>query len=92
MLLSGFIDGRLLYILEFPFKTISFIEKLELQLKRRFKNGDVKGQFLRSAYFSYKDYIYSDTLNVVYVLEEEHLKEYAPYIITNFLKFLYEHA
>ena len=57
MLLSGFVDGRLLYVLEFPFNTQMFVERLENRLRRKFPDGDVPGIFLRSADFDYSHYI-----------------------------------
>ena len=57
MLVSGFVDGKLVYIIEFPFQCDSFVAKLRRQLNRRFPTGDVTGQFLRSANFDYKDFI-----------------------------------
>ena len=69
LLVSGFIDGKLVYILEFPFDIKSFISKLQEQLRKRFKNGkDRLGQFLRSANFDYRDYIKSHKLKVIYKL------------------------
>ncbi len=57
MLVSGFVDGKLIYMLEFPFQCDSFVSKLRRQLNRRFPEGDITGQFLRSANFDYRDYI-----------------------------------
>ena len=57
MLVSGFVDGRLLYILEFPFNTRPFVERLESRLRRKFPDGDVSGIYLRSADFNHSHYI-----------------------------------
>lgn len=58
MLVSGFIDGKLIYILEFPFNTPSFVYHLENQIRKwqhKLKGSQsIKGQFLRSASFNYK--------------------------------------
>lgn len=62
MLVSGFVDGRLLYILEFPFNTDTFIAKLKSQLDKRFPNGDQEGLYLRGANFTYRDYLSSAQL------------------------------
>ena len=62
ILVSGFVDGRIIYIFEFPFRTLSFLEKLEGQLKKKFPDGDRSGYFLRSAYFGYQNFIESATL------------------------------
>ena len=70
MLVSGFVDGKLIYILEFPFKTDSFIKKLKEQLNKMFPNGDETGKFLRSASFSYKNYINSDECKINFILKK----------------------
>ena len=62
MLVSGFADGRLLYILEFPFNTRPFLARLKDRLRRKFPDGDVAGIFLRSADFDYSHYIGKSTL------------------------------
>jgi hypothetical protein len=55
MIVSGFIDGHLVDILEFPFSYRDFVAELRRQLERQFKIGKRKpGQFLRSAQFSFK--------------------------------------
>jgi len=55
MLVSGFVDGRLVYILEFPFQCLE--SRLRERLTKRFP-GDVRkaNEYLRSASFSFKDY------------------------------------
>jgi len=92
MLVSGFVDGKLIYILEFPFKCNSFVSKLKKQLDRRFPDGDIPGQFLRSANFNYKDYIGCKDLKVVYHLPEADLVKYKDNIVKGFYKFLMEVA
>ena len=62
MLVSGFADGRLLYVLEFPFNTRAFLERLENRLRRKFPDGDVSGLYLRSADFDYSHHIDEATL------------------------------
>ena len=57
MLASGFVDGRLLYILEFPFNTPGLIGKLEEQLSRDLPGGDVQRRYVRGAGFDYRDYM-----------------------------------
>jgi len=90
MLVSGFVDGKLIYILEFPFKCGSFISKLEKQLNRRFPHGDITGQFLRSANFDYRDYIECKDLKVVFCLPKAELIEYEDNIVKGFCEFLME--
>lgn len=67
MLVSGFFDGRLMYILEFPFSHPALVERLRQQLLRYFtKKGRKPGQFLRSAQFSFKHYKDCPTLKIIY--------------------------
>src|SRR3989344_5191604 len=68
ILVSGFVDGRLIYVLEFPFKTRSFTTKLSHQLLKQFPNRvHIKGRFLRSASFDYRDYISSRDIKYIYL-------------------------
>jgi len=92
MLVSGFVDGKLIYILEFPFQCDSFVSNLRNQLNRRFPNGDITGQYLRSANFDYKDYIKCKDLKVVFCLPKIELKKYKDNIVRGFYEFLMEVA
>lgn len=75
MLVSGFIDGKLIYILEFPFNTPSFLNHLENQIRKwqqKLKGSQsIKGQFLRSASFNYKHYIGSPEVRIVYIVSKK---------------------
>ena len=64
MLVAGFIDGRLIYIFEFAFNEPAFTTELERQLRRRLPGGDSPGQYLRSAYFTFKHYAEAKSLKV----------------------------
>ena len=88
VLVSGFVDGKLIYILEFPFKCDSFVSKLKDQLNKRFPNGDIKGQFLRSARFNYRDYINCKKLKVVFCLPKYELVKYKNNIVKKLYDFL----
>jgi hypothetical protein len=96
ILVSGFIDGKLIYIMEFPFNCPSFMKCLEKQIKKwqeKLKGSKTtKGQFLRSASFTYKDYIKCPKLKVVFLLPKKELSEYKDYIVKDFYKFLIEKA
>jgi len=66
MLVSGFADGKLLYILSFPFSCLE--QSLRAQLTKQFPNGKRStNTFLRSANFSYKDYKDCSQLKLIYV-------------------------
>ena len=93
MLVSGFVDGRLIYILEFPFSCPTFVENLEKQLMSRFHKGkDIPNEYLRSASFSYKHFIYEEGLKIVYMASKEELQKHRQYIVRDFYKFLEEKA
>jgi len=88
MLVSGFVDGKLIYILEFPFNCEFFVSKLKRQLNRRFPDGDVTGQFLRSANFDYRDFVKCKDLRVVFCLPKTELEKYRNNIVKGFYEFL----
>jgi len=89
MLVSGFVDGKLIYILEFPFNFPEFTERLDKLLYKRFPKGeDIPGEFLRSADFHYKHFISCPDLKVAYLLKKDDLEEYKTYIVKDFYKFL----
>ena len=88
MLVSGFVDGRLIYILEFPFKCGSFVSKLSKQLNKRFPQRDITGQFLRSANFDYRDYMRCKDLKVIFCLPRPELERYKNKIVKGFYEFL----
>ena len=96
MLISGFVDGKLIYIIEFPFASPSFVKNLEVKIRkwlRKLKGSkSIKGQFLRSADFDYKDFIESPNLKIVYLLNRDELAKYNPYISKGFYEFLGEKA
>ncbi len=96
MLVSGFVDGKLIYIIEFPFSSPGFVKNLEIKIQkwqRKLKGSkSIKGQFLRSADFNYKDFIKSPNLKIVYLLNKNELAKYEPYISKDFYKFLKEKA
>ena len=89
MLVSGFVDGKLIYLIEFPFRTKSFTDTLYRQLIKRFPDGkDRSGEFLRSASFDYRDYSEAHKITPVYVLPKQALGEYKKYISQKFYDFL----
>lgn len=50
LLVSGFVDGKLIYIIEFPFSSSDFVKNLEIKIQRwqrKLKGSrSTKGQFL----------------------------------------------
>lgn len=64
MLVSGFNHGKLLYIVEFPYKSVQ--ERIEYVLKNKLPNGDVKGTYVRALTFHWNHWS-THTYKVVYV-------------------------
>lgn len=87
MLISGFVDGELIYVLEFPFICSSFIERLKIQIKKRFPNGDKLGEYLRSANFTFEHYKNCKELKVVY-LEKDKLEKHKRQLTQKYYDFL----
>ncbi|MBU2530466.1 MAG: hypothetical protein KKD35_05445 [Elusimicrobia bacterium] len=89
MLISGFIDGKLIYIIEFPFNSAVFVQHLKRQLLKRFKEGgDKKGEFLRSASFHYQHFIEIKKLKIAYLVDKKELEKHSKYIVKPFFVFL----
>lgn len=85
MLISGFIDGKIIFIIEFPFNSYNFINKLHSQLVKKFPNGDIEGYYLRSASFSFKDYKH-DKYSIIYV--SQNIMDFEEYIDKELFKIL----
>jgi len=96
MLVSGFVNGKLIYIIEFPFNCPGFIVNLEKQIKRwqgKLKGSkSIKGQFLRSATFDYRHFINCKKLKIVFLLDKKELSKYKNYIANGFYEFLMKAA
>jgi hypothetical protein len=88
MVVSGFVDGELIYVLEFPFKCSTFVEKLKSQLKKRFPDGDKPGEFLRSANFTFEHYKNCKELKIIY-LEKEKLENSKEQLTKKYYDFLF---
>lgn len=93
MLISGFVNGKLMYILESPFNCKTFTSKLLKQLERQFSKESRKPkEFLRSADFDYRDYADCDKLKIGYLLKKVELERYKDYFQKKFYELLYERA
>ncbi len=92
MVVSGYVDGKLIYIIEFPFHCSAFVKKLKKQIRKRFPKGDVTGQFLRSANFDYRDYINCKETKIIFLLSKSELEKYKGNVVRDFYKFLLEVA
>lgn len=93
LLLSGFVDGRLMYILEVPFSTPTLTKRLREQLDRRFPGGkDMPGEYLRGAGFNYRHYWDSKELNLRYIAPAAVLEENKVAFNRDLYKFLLARA
>ncbi|MDD4122769.1 MAG: hypothetical protein PHO23_00605 [Candidatus Pacebacteria bacterium] len=90
MLISGFVDGELLYVLEFPFKCKYFKDRLKEQLLKRFPDGDKKGEFLRSANFTFEHYKKCSGLKIIF-LSKTNLIKNKQYFVNKFYEFLIDY-
>ncbi len=88
VLVSGFVDGRLIYIFEFPFSCPEFSRRLRRQLSKKFPHGDVKGMYLRSASFVFKHYKNCKDLRVVFSISSNELDSYRDYLTRDVFRFL----
>lgn len=89
MLISGFVDGELIYVLEFPFICSSFVKRLKNQIEKRFPNGDKTGEYLRSANFTFEHYKNCGELKVIY-LEKEKLEKNKKQLTQKYYDFLFK--
>lgn len=92
ILAGGFIDGKLIYICEFPFKTTSFTNRLSEQLKKHFPNGYESGRFLRSASFGFKHYGIHPRLKTKIFVTKKELNNRKKFITKQLFSFLYNQA
>ena len=94
LLLSGFVDGRLMYIFELPFNTSKLVERLHSQLMKRFPGGkDLSSEYLRGASFNFQHYSDSEELQLPYLAEMNVIKECTYAFNRQFYKFLtYPHS
>ena len=88
MLIGGFVDGHLTYILGFNFNEQSFTDQLRKLLEKRFPNGDITGEYLRSAYFSFVHYNDAESLETIYTAPKQELIKAKPYIVGHLFKHL----
>lgn len=84
MLVSGFVDGRLMYILEFPFPLLK--GEIKRQLDKFFTKPRRSGEYLRSASFSFKHYKGSSELKIIYVAPN--LGDFKDFITRDLYSFL----
>lgn len=85
MLMSGFVEGKLVYILEFPFNNDKFKSHLLSKLNKFLPNGDEKNRYIRSCSWSF---IHVDGIIIRYLSKD--FRNYDKKITKNLFKFLEE--
>lgn len=91
ILVSGFVDGRLVYIIEFPFKNPDVVKKLESQLKAVLPDGvDKPKTRVRGAGITYLNFIQDENVKLVYCAPD--FESFKAYIVRNFFTWLKQEA
>ncbi len=85
ILCSGFIDGELHYILEFPFSVIA--DRMKYNLDNKFHGKRPNGVYLRSSSFNFSHIENSSLLKVIY-LDKEAIKRNEHYFNKSLYNFL----
>ncbi len=70
VLVSGYINGILLYTIEFDYNDPIFVAFIEKQLKKQLANGDVPGRN-KTITFNYKSYSDNKSLKLYYLCRDE---------------------
>ncbi|MBY0110573.1 hypothetical protein K2Y00_01000 [Patescibacteria group bacterium] len=92
MLMSGFVDGKLIFILSIPFNSPGIITSLETQLTKRFPNGAAPSQYLRGARVCFKDYKDDAALKVEFIAQKSDIEANKPYISKPLYDYLHAKA
>ena len=92
MVLGGFINGRLIYVCQFPFNSESFTGRLNDELLKEFPGGeDIVGKYRRSAGFRLRDYKDIDDIKVEVMVSRDYLASYKSFITKQLYSFLVYH-
>ena len=67
MIVSGFFEGKLIFVLSFNYSSLSFVKEVERQLSNRLPNGDEVNQYVRSIKFSYLHYKDSPSFKIEFL-------------------------
>lgn len=85
MVVSGFLDGKLIFLVSFQYNSTDFVKEIVRQLTKHLPNGDEHNRYVRSLKFSYLHFKNSDTFNVEYIsptINEYENKFTKPFFIT----------
>jgi len=83
MLMSGFVSGKLIYIVEFPFIDVKFRNHLKSKLEKYLPNGDETNRYIRSCSWSLKHF---DNAYLRYLAKN--FKDYKKAMTKNMFQFL----
>ena len=70
MMVSGFLDGKVLFVISFDYNSNDFVTEIERQLTKHLPDGDASSRYVRSVKFSYKHFNTSDSLKIEYLSPE----------------------
>ena len=70
MLVSGFLDGKILFVMSFNYNSSDFTKEIERQLTKHLPDGDIVSRYVRSVKFIYKHFISSDSFKIEYLTPE----------------------
>jgi hypothetical protein len=89
MMVSGFLDGKVLFVISFNYNSTDFVTEIERQLTKHLPDGDIVSRYVRSAKFSYKHFNTSDSLKIEYLspdfkkFENKFTKPFLSFILKN---------
>ncbi len=67
MVVSGFLDGKLMFLVSFQYNSTDFVGVIERQLTKHLPNGDEMSRYVRSVKFSYLHFKNSETFKIEYI-------------------------
>jgi|APGre2960657404_1045060.scaffolds.fasta_scaffold10626_2 hypothetical protein len=67
MVVSGFLDGKLMFLVTFNYNSLPFIQEINRQLQKQLPKGDELNRYVRSVKFSYKHFKDSDTFKIEFL-------------------------
>jgi len=67
MVVSGFLDGKLMFLMSFNYTSNDFTSEIERQLTKQLPNGDEINRYVRSVKFSYKHFKDSKTFKIEFI-------------------------
>ena len=86
MCISGFCDGKLVYIIEFDYNSPSFRQKIQKDIRAKLPDGDMKGKYCRSPSFGWNHWKDAETLRLVW--SSPNLDKFRPCMSGPFYQFI----